>query len=44
MLAVGAADRQHLPLPVSAFGASSQRVQRLWRSPVEPPHYAPWLY
>ncbi|HZO73971.1 MAG TPA: hypothetical protein VFB60_17335, partial [Ktedonobacteraceae bacterium] len=30
---VGSAHRQHLPLPVSAFGASSQSVQRRLRSP-----------
>ncbi|HZO72488.1 MAG TPA: hypothetical protein VFB60_09820, partial [Ktedonobacteraceae bacterium] len=33
VLAVGAAHRQHLPLPVSAEGARSQSVQRLLRNP-----------
>ncbi|HZO70911.1 MAG TPA: hypothetical protein VFB60_01840 [Ktedonobacteraceae bacterium] len=33
VLAVGAAHRQHLPLPVNAFGASSQSVQRRLRNP-----------
>jgi len=33
VLAVGCAHRQHLPLPVSAEGARSQRVQRLLRNP-----------
>src|SRR5581483_4489560 len=33
VLAVGAAHRQHLPLPVNACGARSQSVQRRLRNP-----------